>query len=180
MFPRRRKGIFDIFGDDVFRDIEDEFARMDEFFKMAIGEAAKRKPGEGGPFVYGFSMRTGPDGKPIINEFGNVLSGERGPDIQIAENEREPLVDVIEGDKEVTVIAELPGIEKKDIKLDVTENDISIKVDTEKRKYQKELELPCEVKPGNAKASYKNGVLEVKLAKVKKKDKKKGVNVKVE
>ena len=179
MLPRKRRGIFDIFGDDIFRDIEEEFARMDEMFKMSIGEAMKRKPGEGGPFIYGFSMRTGPDGKPIINEFGNVPQ-ERGLDFELSGDEREPLVDIIEGDKEVTVIAELPGIEKEDVKLDVSENDMSIKVDTEKRKYHKKLKLPCEVKPGSAKASYKNGVLEVKLARVKKKEKKKGVSVKVE
>ncbi len=181
MFPRKRRGIFDLFGDDMFRDIEDEFARMDEMFKMSINEAMKRKPGEGGPFVYGFSMRTGPDGKPIINEFGNVLSeNEEGSGVQLSEDEREPLVDVIEGDKEVTVIAELPGIEKKDIKLDITENEMLINVDNGKRKYNKVLELLCEVKSESAKASYKNGVLEVKIEKVKKKEKKKGVNVKVE
>jgi len=179
MFPRKRRGIFDMLGDDMFRDIEEEFARMDEIFKMSIGEAMRRKPGEGGPFIYGFSMRTGPDGKPIINEFGNVPQ-EQGTDFELSVDEREPLVDVIEGDKEVTVIAELPGIEKEDIKLDVAENDMSVKVDTGKRKYHKKLKLPCEVKPGSAKANYKNGVLEVKIERTVKKEKKKGVNVKVE
>ena len=57
---------------------------------------------------------------------------------------------------------------------------MSVKVDTGKRKYHKKLKLPCEVKPKSAKANYKNGVLEVKIERTVKKEKKKGVNVKVE
>lgn len=179
MFPRKRRGIFDIFGDDIFREIEEEFERMDEIFKHSMADLMKRKPGEGGPYIYGFSMRTGADGKPVINEFGNIPS-ERGEDLKFPGDEREPLIDVIEHDKEVTVIAELPGVEKKDIKLDVSGKEMEILVDTDKRKYHKKLKIPCEVKPESAKASYKNGVLEVKLERVKKKKKKKGVSVKVE
>ncbi|RLF10715.1 MAG: Hsp20/alpha crystallin family protein, partial [Thermoprotei archaeon] len=43
-----------------------------------------------------------------------------------------------------------------------------ISVDTERRKYYKEVKLPARVKPDTAKASYKNGVLEVKLEKLEK------------
>ncbi|PKP54372.1 MAG: hypothetical protein CVT90_01600 [Candidatus Altiarchaeales archaeon HGW-Altiarchaeales-3] len=187
MFPRRRRDIFDIFGDDMFRDmfrdVEEEFARMDEMFKRSISESMRKKSGEGAPFIYGFSLRTGPDGKPIINEFGNVgvgASKRKGSELQFTENEREPMVDVIEGDSDVTVIAELPGIEKEDIKLNVTENEMEILVDTKKRKYHKELNLPCEIKPDSAKASYKNGVLEIKLKRLQNKAKKRGVKVNVE
>ena len=65
-------------------------------------------------------MKTGPDGKPHISEFGNVkqgrVDGEQsvGP---VVKDAREPLVDVMDAEKEIIVIAELPGVEKTDIDL---------------------------------------------------------------
>ena len=115
-----------------------------------------------GPFVYGHSMTVGPDGKPKIREFGNLKPRSRfgKPQIDI-KKEREPLIDVLETDKEVKVIAELPGVEKKDIKLHGTTNDLTISVETPQRKYYKTVELPTIVELKQAKSSYKNGVLEV-------------------
>jgi HSP20 family protein len=43
---------------------------------------------------------------------------------------------------------------------------LTIRVDTEKRKYQKVVDLPEKVDPNSARASYKNGVLEVTLDKL--------------
>ena len=178
MLPWRRKRWFDEFLsglDEEFRDMEKEMSRVFE-------EAKKRsleEPSKGGPYVYGFSMRVGPDGKPHIEEFGNVpeigVSGAPG----ISE-EREPLTDVIERDKNISVIFELPGIEKDDINLNVSEDSLSIDVDSKARKYRKDVQLPCKVKSESAKATYKNGVLEVKIDRVKEKKKEKGVSIKVE
>jgi HSP20 family protein len=107
-------------------------------------------------------MTIGPDGKPIVREFGNVQQSRRGPKIK---EEREPLVDVISADSEVKVVAELPGVEKKDIKLNALEDVLTISVETPDHKYYKEVKLPTKVKHEGAKTSYKNGVLEVTLQK---------------
>jgi len=115
------------------------------------------------PYVYGFSMSVGPDGKPVIREFGNVQPSRRGPKIR---REREPLVDVIEEDKAVVIVAELPGVEKDDISLHAIEDHLTVSVNTPNRKYRKELTLPARVDPKSACASYKNGVLEVRLKKL--------------
>ncbi|PUA34422.1 MAG: hypothetical protein B9J98_00195 [Candidatus Terraquivivens tikiterensis] len=130
-----------------------------------------------GPFVYGYSITIGPDGKPIIREFGNVRPrlGRRPLELR---SEREPLVDVIPEEDVIRVVAELPGVDKNDIQLNVTEKVLTIKVDTPERKYYKEVELPEEVESEGARATYKNGVLEVVLK--KKKTKAKGVSLKVE
>jgi len=153
---------------------------MEEAMARMLEEAQKNadKMQEGRPFVYGWSMRVGPDGKPKIEEFGNVPNPQVG--LHQIPDEREPLTDVIEGDREVSVIIELPGVERNDIKLDASEKNLLIKVDTQNRKYSKDMELPCEVKPESAKATYKNGILEVKLEKAKQKDVKKGVHIKVD
>jgi len=182
-FRRRRRfpffgGFFgDRFFDDLNKMMEDMFKEMtrdlprDLFRERRLPNGTVRK--EYGPFVYGYSMTMGPDGKPVIREFGNVKPSARPtslgvprPGLEVKE-EREPLVDAIDEGETVRVIAELPGVEKSDINLNCTGASLSIRVDTPKRKYHKELDLPAEVDPDTSKASYKNGVLEVVLAKVK-------------
>jgi len=172
---KRKRGFFG----DFFGDIDGEFDRMRERMERAMREAG-RQGGPGvrveGPFVYGFSMRVGPDGKPVIREFGNVQPKLKGAK---AEESREPLVDVIEGDRETTVVAEVPGVEKKDIKLDATEEELKITVDAAHRKYHKAVYFKSAVKPETAKATYKNGVLEVRLER-KAPAKEKGTKIPVE
>lgn len=144
----------------------DEFDRlekmMDEMMHKTFATSSKRK-GLYGPYVYGFSMSLGPDGKPVIREFGNVRKSRFGPEIR---DEREPLVDIMEEDDDVVVVAELPGVERDDIKLHTTRDELVISVDTPKRRFHKELRLPAIVDPNSAQASYKNGVLEVRLKKI--------------
>ena len=189
---RRRRWPFSF--RSFFEEFEKMFREIDEEMRREFEEISKRTPSdlirekklpdgrtvrEWGPFVYGYSITIGPDGKPRIREFGNIkpTAGPDRPRIDIRE-EREPLVDVMETDGEVKVIAELPGVEKKDIKLHGTETSLTISVDTPQRKYYKEVELPVKVDPKKAKSSYKNGVLEVSLP--KKEEKPKGEPIKIE
>ena len=102
------------------------------------------------------------DGRPRIREFGDVQRSRYGTRIR---EQREPLVDVLDEEEEVIVVAELPGVEKEDINLHASEDELIISVDTPQRKYHKELPLPEEVDPKPVRASYKNGVLEVRLKK---------------
>lgn len=181
---RRRRDFFDML-DDMFRDLEYEMFRIMREFEEGFREDRWRefeeKPrGERriiGPYVYGFRITVGPDGKPVVEEFGNVKRRYGRPFIS---EEREPLVDVFESNDEITVVAELPGVEKDKINIEVSEDKrrLIIKASDTDRKYYKEVDLPSEVDPGSAKANYKNGVLEVKLKKTK--SEKKGFGIKVE
>ena len=67
-----------------------------------------------GPFYYGYTMSIGPDGKPMVREYSNVKPG-----LLPTSETREPLVDTLvdEKDKLVKLVAEMPGVEKKDIKV---------------------------------------------------------------
>ncbi len=154
--------------DHIFREME---KRMEEEFREFTQKVPKdyvkvRKLPDGktvkefGPFVYGYSMKIGPNGKPEIREFGNIKKSLKGPEVK---QEREPLVDVVETDSEIRVVVELPGVEKTDIKLHGTEDSLEISVDSPQYKYYKEVTLPTEVKVKEAKSTYKNGVLEVIL-----------------
>lgn len=106
----------------------------------------------------------------LFRDFEEGLEEVEDDLIRIAEynearaiDEREPLVDVIEGDREVMVVAELPGIETEDISLYLSEDILRIDVDTVARRYHKKLKLPCRIRSDTARATYKNGVLEVRL-----------------
>ncbi|MEM3095788.1 MAG: archaeal heat shock protein Hsp20 [Nitrososphaerota archaeon] len=174
-FGRRRRWPFfrDIFEEfeefarEMEREFEEEMRRLTEqlpkdLVRETVTDRGVRR--EYGPFVYGYSITIGPDGKPIIRQFGNVRPGALPRGIEFSP-EREPLVDVIEEDKQVKVIAELPGVNKEDIDLRVEEKMLTIKVDTPSRKYFKEVSLPTAVSDTGAKATYNNGVLEVVLPK---------------
>lgn len=79
-----------------------------------------RKVKEFGPLVYGYTMTIGPDGKPRVEEFGNMkpphILGPGSVAKPLISGEREPLVDVITTDKEVKVTVEMPGVTKENIK----------------------------------------------------------------
>jgi len=97
----------------------------------------------------------------------------------LAPEYREPLVDVYETDNEVVVVAELPGVDKEDIQLNLYDRTLEIKAEARReeaeRPYRLErryvgfytkVSLPAEVDPSKAKATFRNGVLEVKLPKL--------------
>ena len=172
---KRRRGF--PFGPWGFPDIDDMMREMERTFSEQFKELEKELPKglvresktpdgttrkEIGPIVYGYSVTIGPDGKPVVREFGNVRKGAGTPWRQI-QDKREPLVDVVSSEKEVRVIAELPGVSKEDINLTVNEKSLVISVDREDRRYYKELDLPGIVDPRVAKSSYNNGVLEVTI-----------------
>ncbi len=173
-----RDPFFDPWDSFFDMDIEREFRRMEEWINRIMREFGR---GEiRGPYVYGFSMRIGPDGKPHIEEFGNVPRKIPGVSEEMGEY-REPLVDVMEDDKTISVTAELPGVSKEDIDLNLSDDNqtLVIKVDTPERKYYKEVELPAPVKPNKVKATYKNGILDVVFEREKPKEKK-GKRIKIE
>lgn len=111
------------------------------------------------PFVYGFKVGMGPDGKPDFSQFGNLKPKSFG-DIE-SSDVREPLIDVFKEKTKVRVIAEVPGVNKGDIKLTGSPRTLTIKAHSNSRKYEKSVSLPVPVDITTAKAKYKNGVLEV-------------------
>ena len=95
-----------------------------------------------------------------------------------------PRVDVIERDKVIVVRAQVPGVEKKDLSVTVTDNMVTIKGETshetkeEKGDYfrrecshgsfTRTIPLPHDVDGSQAKASFKDGMLELTVPKVDK------------
>jgi HSP20 family protein len=164
--------------------ITKEFERLSRIAPERLQRERKLPDGTtirtAGPFIYGYSMTVGPDGKPKVREFGNFKPQTRiGKPQMDVKDKREPLADVINEKDHIRVIVELPGVEKGDIKLSGTEEKLTISVDTADRKYYKELELPEKVDSKKANSTYKNGVLDVTVPKIKNK-KTKSQNIKID
>jgi HSP20 family protein len=158
--------------DEMMREMEKEFMAMTGADSRLPKELVREKRAEDGsvtrevgPIVYGYSLTIGPDGKPVIREFGNVRRTPSKEWREAISDTREPLVDVVEGAKEVRVLAELPGARKQDIELTVEGRALVISAETSARKYRKELELPYAVELERARSTFNNGVLEVTLPK---------------
>jgi HSP20 family protein len=106
-----------------------------------------------------------------------------------------PAVDLYEENNEIVAKAELPGMEKADIQVSISDHLLTIKGEKKKEEEIKEedyyrserscgsfvrnVELPKEVQAETARASFKNGILELRLPK-REESKKKEVRVKVE
>lgn len=95
-----------------------------------------------------------------------------------------PKVDVIDRDEEVVVRAEVPSVKKEDIEVSISGNMVTIKGETKKEEkeekgdyyraeisrgsFSRMVSLPADVDESKAKASLKDGVLELTLPKVEK------------
>ncbi len=131
-----------------------------------------------------------------FNERSNNLlpSYTRGESaLTTRDNYREPLSNLHETDKEFIMTLELPGVDKKDIQLNTTEDGVEIKVEhkeedkkdskdgsysfTTYSNFYKYFPLPEGIKVDDIKASYKNGVLELKIPKTHTKKKVKKINL---
>jgi HSP20 family protein len=78
---------------------------------------------------------------------------------------RIPIVDIFEKRDHLLVEAELPGIAKKDVKIEIMEDALLITAERGDRKYRKEVLLPRDVTRGKLQVSCKNGILEIKCPK---------------
>jgi HSP20 family protein len=91
-------------------------------------------------------------------------------------------LDVKEGDKDYTVRAEIPGVKKEDIHVDVEGSHVSLRAEIKSEKEEKKgektiysersygmvsrgFDLPTDVDAGGTKAEYKDGVLNLVLPK---------------
>jgi HSP20 family protein len=162
-----RRWFGDFLPEEMFRQIEEMMERMmsemneGTLFDSEAFEEMLKNPEGTSPFVFGFSMKAGPDGKPIIQRFGNPSVDEGAESAHVLE----PLVDVVEENDEIIVVAEVPGVERDEIKVRIKGTSLTIHADNPERPYHTVIDLPSEVRKENAKSAIRNGVLEVRLKK---------------
>jgi len=94
-----------------------------------------------------------------------------------------PLVDIIDEKDRIIAKAELPGVNKEDIKITFSDNTLSIRGERKEEKdtkkenyyccervhgsYSRTIALPVDIDRERIKSSFKNGVLEIVLPKAK-------------
>jgi HSP20 family protein len=99
----------------------------------------------------------------------------------VAEDRLSPNIDVTETDREVTVTAELPGLEEKDIEVSISDNTLTLKGEKKSEKeekgksfhrsersygaFQRVIPLPVEVQEDKVEADFSKGVLTIRLPK---------------
>ena len=162
---------FDDEFDRIFKRMSNSFVNLDDLL-----EQARNADSVSGPYYYGYTMTTGPDGKPIVKEYGNVKPG-----LLPSSDTRDPVVDTVVDDKAKTVkiIAEMPGVDKSNINVMIEKNVVKIDAEQDKKKYHSHVPLRLKVDENSVKATHKNGVLEVTL-KILEEEKPQGKKVEVE
>ena len=143
-----------------FIDLLGEMAEKGESEVTRTGEA--RGPGRTRA-MYGFTVKIGAGGAPQVERFGNVRDTAVGA---VVEEVREPMVDLFDEGNEIVVIAEIPGVDESDIRLEVKDDILLLTASHGDRKYSKEVLLPCPVQASTMKSGYHNGVIEIRLAKI--------------
>ena len=143
---------FDTEIDRIFKKMSNSFFDVNDIFEGFNGNS------NSGPVFYGCTMTVGPDGKPSVQEYGNVK-----PDRSHISDAREAIVDTIVDEKEkvVKLIAEMPGVEKTDVKILVDKKIVDISAEHGEKKYHTKVPLKYKVDENSAKASYKNGILQL-------------------
>ncbi len=114
-----------------------------------------------------------------INQLFNRISGD---DLMLSEQSWSPMMDVIENDKDITLQLDVPGMEKKDITIQMEEGSITIKGERKRENKEKSenylhiergygaflrrFPVPNYVDHDKIKASCKNGLLSIVMTKV--------------
>jgi len=156
----KKKKWFDVF-DEFEKKFDDLLDEMSKYIDTVDLEGREKEIK--GPYIYGFSFIIGPDGKPEIGKFGHTRRSYFTGD----ENSlRVPITDIIERERELVILVELPGVDKEDIRLSARKNRIHILASSEKRRYKKVIPLPRSVDVNSLRSEYRNGILEIKLNKV--------------
>ena len=141
-----------------------DLSELDEETLAELRRTSQTRVGSIPRGVYGVSVRRGTGGIPRVQPFGNIRRTEKGP---VIDEVREPLVDVFDEQDVLLVIAELPGVEETDIQIEVHDGLLKLRTTARRRKYAKELQLPSPIDESAVESAYKDGVLEIRLPKVR-------------
>jgi len=128
---------------NLLGDIENEFANAEEMLNRMFRTVKEVKPQDvtSFPYYYGYQVTVGPDGKPHVREFGNIRASPKG--LVEQSGVRQPLVDtaINKKDNTLTITAEMPGISKQDIKVNISDQYVSIHAEKDDKKYHTDIPL---------------------------------------
>jgi|SRR5690242_17894262 HSP20 family protein len=166
----------------ILENMDKEFVEAEEMLNRMFRTIREINPSEltnNTPYYYGYQVTIGPNGRPHVREFGNIRPTTKGLIEQTGV--RAPLVDTALDEKQNTlkITAEMPGVNKEDIKVDVSDKYVAIHAEKSEKKYHADIPVDVELDDASAKATYSNGILELKI-KLKQATKSKGKEIRVE
>ncbi|MGF1668919.1 MAG: Hsp20/alpha crystallin family protein [Balneolaceae bacterium] len=122
-----------------------------------------------------------PDANVAGKRFSDVMDEFFNDFVSARRDNFVPSIDVSETDKEFIIEAQLPGMEKKDINVDIDNGMLNIsgertikkeengrkfhRVETEYGAFNRRLQLPDNVNHESIKAAYKDGILSISIEK---------------
>lgn len=131
----------------------------------------------------------------INRVFEDALSRSKDYDEEVSKCDWRPIVDIFDTENAIVINAELPGVTKENITLDVKENTLILKgerqIDEEARKenyyrmercfgsFERAFTLPATVDPEKISANFKDGILRIEIPKPEEK-KPKQISINVE
>jgi len=115
--------------------------------------------------IYGFTVKVGlGDDKPRVEPFGNIRR-DANSGRTVVHEVREPVVDVLEEEDHVLVLAEMPGISAEAVQIEIQDDLLTITAEQGDKKYRKEVLLPGRFDRKKMQVTCNNGVLEIKCRK---------------
>jgi len=110
------------------------------------------------------TMGIPPGARGRVTRRRRFVKERSGPQKRQPPKPKEQAADIFDEKDHIKVIAEIPGVEENDIRIDLENDSLTISVDSQGQKYGQQLKLPCEPK-GEVEKSYRNGVLELTIKK---------------
>ncbi len=133
---------------------EDEFEETRRAIHRMLKDAFEGKLGVfREPFIYGFTARS------RENRVEPTHPSVENPEVVT----RDPLVDVILTESAIYLTAEMPGASADDVRVAADEGRLRIQAEGERR-YYSSVDLPADVDPNTLKHTFKNGVLDIVIA----------------
>jgi HSP20 family protein len=152
----------------ILESIDKEFAEAEDMLNRMFRTVREINPSDlissNAPYYYGYQITVGPDGKPHVREFGNIRPSAKDLVEQTAV--RAPLVDTAVDEKQNTlkITAEMPGLNKEDVKVSVSDRYVTIDAERGYKKYHADIPVDVELDDSSsAKAAYTNGILELSI-----------------
>jgi len=132
---------------------KERLKKIDEEVERKLKEAPLKKTEEGKFKIKGkFEARYLAPDKPSMRKEVSPLMPQERP------------ADIFDEKDYMKVIAEIPGVEEENIKINLEKDSLTISVNVPDHKYHQKLKLPCEPK-GKLEKFYRNGILEVRIQK---------------
>ncbi len=133
---------------------EDEFEETRRAIHRMLKDAFEGKLGVfREPFIYGFTARS------RDSRLEPSRPAMENPEVVT----RDPLVDVMLTESAIYLTAEMSGVTADDVRVGVDQGKLTIHAEGERR-YYSSVDLPADVDPDTLKHTFKNGVLDIVIA----------------